>query len=101
MDAGDVDRDPEQEAGIDAPETGAAALDRLVFFSDAVFAIAMTLLVLAIPRPDRDADIGGFLAQNPGKFTAYFISFWVIALYWLAHIDSSASSPDTTTGCCC
>lgn len=75
MDAGDVDREPEQDAGIDAPEIGAAALNRLIFFSDAVFAIAMTLLVLAIPRPDKDAGIRGFLAQNQGKFTAYFISF--------------------------
>ncbi len=77
--------DPAPDARIDAPEIGTAALDRLIFFSDAVFAIAMTLLVLAIPRPDKDAGIGGFLAQNHGKFTAYFVSFWVIALYWLAH----------------
>ncbi|HUL86448.1 MAG TPA: TMEM175 family protein [Actinomycetota bacterium] len=86
MDAGDADREPEQDAGIDAPEIGAAALDRLIFFSDAVFAIAMTLLVLAIPRPPSGVDIAKFLKEeDTGKFIAYFISFWVIALYWLAH----------------
>ena len=78
--------DPGLDARIDAPEVGAAALDRLIFFSDAVFAIAMTLLVLAIPRPQPGVDVATFLRQHdPGKFIAYFISFWVIALYWLAH----------------
>ncbi len=68
------------------PRSATAALDRLIFFSDAVFAIAMTLLVLAIPRPEHGAGIATFLSeQDNGKFIAYFISFWVIALYWLAH----------------
>ena len=67
-------------------ERGTVALDRLIYFSDAVFAIAMTLLVLAIPRPPvRTHDIAGYLTRNDGKFVAYFISFWVIALYWVAH----------------
>ena len=67
-------------------ERGTVALDRLIFFSDAVFAIAMTLLVLAIPRPaPGDHDIRGFLTTQDGKFVAYFISFWVISLYWIAH----------------
>jgi len=78
------DRAP--DVRIEAPEIGAAALDRLIFFSDAVFAIAMTLLVLAIPRPESGVDIATFLSeQDKGKFIAYFISFWVIALYWLSH----------------
>jgi TMEM175 potassium channel family protein len=78
--------EPAPDARIDAPEIGKVALDRLIFFSDAVFAIAMTLLVLAIPRPGSGADIAGFLkSKDVGKFIAYFISFWVIALYWLAH----------------
>ena len=86
MDARDADREPDQDAGIDAPEVGAAALDRLVFFSDAVFAIAMTLLVLAIPRPpDTSVTVALDLLQKDHKFEAYVISFWVIALYWLAH----------------
>ncbi|HTG46062.1 MAG TPA: TMEM175 family protein [Actinomycetota bacterium] len=69
----------------DGPEAGTAALDRLVFFSDAVFAIAMTLLVLAIPRPGSDVAIRYLWRDYHGKFVAYFIGFWVIALYWLAH----------------
>ncbi len=66
-------------------ETGAAALERVVFFSDAVFAIAMTLLVLDIPRPGRQTNAAAFLSVQNGKFIAFFISFWVIAMFWLGH----------------
>ena len=71
---------------VDPGSTGAAiALERMVFFSDAVFAIAMTLLVLDIPRPAPRQDVAAFLTTQDGKFVAFFISFWVIALFWLGH----------------
>ena len=67
-------------------ERGGAVLERLSTFSDAVFAIAMTLLVLDIPRPpEHTTDITQFLLQHNGKFVAYVISFWVIAMYWMGH----------------
>ena len=62
-----------------------AALERLVSFSDAVFAIAMTLLVLDIPRPGPGVNVADFLTNQTGKFVAFVISFWVIALFWLGH----------------
>jgi TMEM175 potassium channel family protein len=61
------------------------ALERLIFFSDAVFAIAMTLLVLNIPKPLPDEAFRAFLGEEEGAFIGYFISFWVIALYWIGH----------------
>ncbi len=68
------------------PHDQGKALERLVFFSDAVFAIAMTLLVLNIPRPAPGENVTAFLTTNDaGKFLAYGISFWVIALFWLGH----------------
>lgn len=69
------------------PDTfgAAAALERMVFFSDAVFAIAMTLLVLNIPRPAPRQNVAAFLTTQDGKFVAFFISFWVIALFWMGH----------------
>jgi TMEM175 potassium channel family protein len=69
------------------PDTfgAAAALERMVFFSDAVFAIAMTLLVLNIPRPAPRQNVAAFLTMQDGKFVAFFISFWVIALFWMGH----------------
>jgi uncharacterized membrane protein len=63
----------------------AAALERMVFFSDAVFAIAMTLLVLNIPHPAPRQNVAAFLTTQDGKFVAFFISFWVIALFWMGH----------------
>ncbi len=78
------------EAGHEPPrlnpdERGSAALERLSTFSDAVFAIAMTLLVLDIPRPDPEQDVGAFLTTIDGKFVAFVISFWVIAVFWSGH----------------
>jgi uncharacterized membrane protein len=70
---------------VDQGPDGGAALERLVFFSDAIFAIAMTLLVLDIPQPGPGQDVAKFLTTQDGKFIAFFISFWVIALFWLGH----------------
>jgi uncharacterized membrane protein len=65
-------------------------LSRLINFSDAVIAIAITLLVLEIrlPEPARGLTgpviTGEILALWP-KYLGYFVSFWVIGLYWMAH----------------
>jgi uncharacterized membrane protein len=66
------------ERGID--------LDRVVNFSDAVFAIAMTVLVLAVTVPDVPAGhLGAALGDRLSAIWSYFLSFAVIAMYWLAH----------------
>ena len=65
-------------------------LERLVFFSDAVIAIAITLLVLEIKAPDIEKELvpteltQQILALWP-KYLGYLTSFWVIAFYWMAH----------------
>ncbi len=65
-------------------------LDRIVNFSDGVFAIVITLLVLDIRVPEIPADLvsqelpSRLLALEP-KFLSYVISFLVIAIYWQAH----------------
>jgi uncharacterized membrane protein len=64
-------------------------LDRIVFFSDAVMAIAITLLVLELKAPEAGGNAVGelwtrLLALAP-KYMGYLVSFWVIALYWVAH----------------
>ncbi len=64
-------------------------LDRLVFFSDAVFAIAITLLALEIRLPEgdftEDAALMQALLSMTDAYLAFAISFWVIASFWLGH----------------
>lgn len=66
---------------------GGKALERLVYFSDAVFAIAITLLVLDIHLPDGldERELPAALGSLWPKYLSYFISFTVIGLYWMAH----------------
>ena len=62
-------------------------LDRVVFFSDAVFAIAMTLLALSLrlPSTTKDRDVAQALVDALPSISSYVLSFAIIALYWLAH----------------
>ena len=65
-------------------------LERLVFFSDAVFAIAITLLVLDLRAPERTglapgATLDAGLAHLAPKIVSFVMSFWVVGLYWFVH----------------
>ena len=66
-------------------------LERLILFSDAVFAIAITLLVLEIKVPDipgnsvTDALLLQSLDQLLPKFAGFIVSFFIIGLYWTIH----------------
>ncbi|GAA1747713.1 TMEM175 family protein [Kocuria aegyptia] len=61
--------------------------ERTVFFSDAVFAIAMTLLVLELILPaDLDpAQLDAALRAHLPPFLAYVLSFAVIGTAWMSH----------------
>ena len=68
----------------------ATAFERLVFFSDAVFAIAITVLVLELRVPElpperAEAELLAHLLELWPRFFAYLISFVVIGLYWIGH----------------
>jgi len=71
-------------------ERGGEEFGRVLAFSDGLFAIAMTLLVVGIDVPklvDQDSvgelwDAFGDLIPN---FVSFFISFAVIGRYWVAH----------------
>jgi uncharacterized membrane protein len=60
---------------------------RIVAFTDGVFAIAITVLVLGIDVPEQlpDADLHDFLIDSWPQLFAYFLSFAVIGRFWLSH----------------
>ncbi|SDY61516.1 TMEM175 family protein [Herbiconiux ginsengi] len=62
--------------------------DRLVNFSDAVVAIAITLLILPLVDTAtelNDKTVSELLADNWLKLLVFVISFAVIGRFWLAH----------------
>ncbi len=65
-------------------------LERIVFFSDAVMAIAITLLAIDIRVPQVDPglatqQLGAGLSAIAPRFMTFFISFLVIGIYWISH----------------
>jgi uncharacterized membrane protein len=64
-------------------------LERMAFFSDAVFAIAITLLVIDVRLPEVRVDNGDALAaaltELVPKFLGFVISFFVIGRFWIGH----------------
>ena len=66
-------------------------LERMILFSDAIFAIAITLLVLEIKVPafNRHTATDQMLTDTLGemipKFLGFLLSFMIIGAYWIIH----------------
>lgn len=66
--------------------------DRLVNFSDAVVAIAITLLVLPLvdlvgelDNEVNDNDLWGLISANTFQFGAFALTFLVTTVFWMIH----------------
>lgn len=62
-------------------------LERMIFFSDAVIAIMLTLLALELPVPEGES-LGALLqsiGEHSAEYIAFGVSFAVIASTWVAH----------------
>src|SRR6201997_2858525 len=60
-----------------------ATPERLIFFSDAIFAVLITVLVLEL-RPPEHATVAAFLALWP-TWLSYAVSYLFIAIVWINH----------------
>ena len=68
--------------------SGNLEYDRVLFFSDAIFAIAITLLVvdIRVPRtPSGQVSAIGQLQESLPQMIGFGISFAVIAVFWVGH----------------
>ena len=79
-----------QHEACQEKETDPLGFERLVFFSDAVMAIAITLMTLEIRLPELDparaADpINAALLTMVPHIAVYVLSFVVIGTYWVLH----------------
>jgi uncharacterized membrane protein len=70
-------------------EQNALSFERIVFFSDAVFAIVITLLVLEIKVPHlkefSESALNESLLHLIPKFVGFLASFFIIGLMWFEH----------------
>lgn len=75
---------------VEKEESNALGFERLVFFSDAVMAIAITLMALEIRIPDLEPEASATqlsmaLRSLVPHIAVYLLSFVVIGTYWLLH----------------
>ncbi len=64
--------------------------ERVAFFSDAIFAIAMTLLVVGLDVPTiaeetSSRDLWNALGDMSSQILMFFVSFAVLGSFWLGH----------------
>jgi uncharacterized membrane protein len=66
------------------------SFERIVFFSDAVMAIAITLLVIDLKIPNiptalAAAELQASLRELTPRIVSFVISFSVVGVYWSSH----------------
>jgi uncharacterized membrane protein len=85
---GPADRHTGANRSLDITPHTEVGLERIMFFSDAVIAIAITLLALEIRLPEQGvetANLAAALVELSPRYLSFFISFFVIGLFWISH----------------
>jgi uncharacterized membrane protein len=80
----------QRPSGASASDHAQLGLERIVFFSDAVMAIVITLLVIDLKLPEMptavaSTELPARLAELTPRFISFVISFTVVAVYWSSH----------------
>lgn len=69
-------------------------LERMILFSDAVFAIAITLLIIEIKFPElpenykQSLDLFNMFKPTIREFGGFFLSFFFIGITWARHLNT-------------
>src|SRR5262245_4424940 len=76
------------------PTIGPMPTSRVEAFSDGVFAIAITLLIIDV-RPPHSApgELAGDLVSIWPSYAAYVVSFVIIGIIWVNHHDIFTPHP--------
>jgi uncharacterized membrane protein len=69
----------------DGETRGEPGVERIMAFSDGVFAIAITLLVLDLHVPDVARGLGSHLLESWPSLLSYVLSFVIIGVIWAQH----------------
>jgi uncharacterized membrane protein len=67
------------------PAEAGTGTERILAFSDGVFAIAITLLVLDLKKPDVTHGLLSALEKQWPAYLSYLITFFVIGVVWAQH----------------
>ena len=71
---------------------------RLRFLADIIFATAMTIMILNLEIPEfghisDTTELATFLLKQLNGMWFYFISFVIIAVYWMKHLEHFSAIP--------
>ncbi len=97
-----MDHEHVSEAGAETVTAESRrAFDRLVNFTDAVVAIALTLELLPlidIPGPTGDESIWTIISENGAQIYSFLLSFLLVVIMWVVHnrIFNVMQTYDTT-----
>jgi len=66
-------------------------LERVILFSDAVFAIIITIMVLDVKLPDdlrhaKPEEVAKAFIKLIPRFAAYALSFFLVSAFWIRHL---------------